>query len=47
MIGFDTNLVVRLLVEDDVVQARRARRLLEDTAEVGGGYIPDFPRKIA
>ena len=33
MIGFDTNLVVRLMVEDDVAQARRARKLLEEAAE--------------
>ena len=33
MIGFDTNLVVRLMIEDDVVQTRRARQLLEDAAE--------------
>ena len=33
MIGFDTNLVVRLMVEDDAVQARRARNLLEEAAE--------------
>ena len=30
MIGFDTNLVVRLMVEDDKVQAGRARKLLEE-----------------
>ena len=33
MIGFDTNLVVRLMVEDDVAQVRRARNLLEEPAE--------------
>jgi predicted nucleic-acid-binding protein len=33
MIGFDTNLVVRLMVEDDVAQVRRARKLLEEAAE--------------
>ncbi len=33
MVGFDTNLVVRLMVEDDVAQARRAQKLLEDAAE--------------
>lgn len=30
MIGFDTNVVVRLMVEDDEPQVRRARRLLEE-----------------
>lgn len=29
MIGIDTNVLVRLLVEDDAAQARRARRLVE------------------
>jgi predicted nucleic-acid-binding protein len=33
MIGFDTNLVVRLMVGDDATQARRARKLLEEAAE--------------
>lgn len=33
MIGFDTNLVVRLMVEDDAAQARRARKLLEAAVE--------------
>ena len=33
MIGFDTNVVVRLMVEDDEVQVRRARKLLEEAAE--------------
>ena len=33
MIAFDTNLVVRLMVEDDARQAERSRRLLEDAAE--------------
>ena len=33
MIGFDTNLIVRLLVEDDAAQARRARKLLEEATE--------------
>lgn len=33
MIGFDTNLVVRLMVEDDAAQAQRARTLLEEAAE--------------
>ena len=29
MIGIDTNVLVRLLVEDDAAQARRARKLVE------------------
>jgi predicted nucleic-acid-binding protein len=33
MIAFDTNLVVRLMVEDDERQAERARKLLEEAAE--------------
>jgi predicted nucleic acid-binding protein len=33
MIDFDTNLVIRLMVEDEVAQARRARNLLEEAAE--------------
>ncbi len=33
MIAFDTNLVVRLMVEDDARQAERARRLVAEAAE--------------
>lgn len=33
MIGFDTNLVVRLMVGDDERQAGQSRRLLEEAAE--------------
>ncbi|MGB5879223.1 MAG: type II toxin-antitoxin system VapC family toxin [Thermoanaerobaculia bacterium] len=33
MIGLDTNVVVRLMIEDDETQARRARRLLDEAAE--------------
>ncbi len=33
MIGFDTDVVVRLMVEDDETQVRRARRLLQEAAE--------------
>lgn len=33
MIGVDTNLLVRILVEDDAEQLKRARTLLEETAE--------------
>ncbi len=33
MIGLDTNLVVRVLVEDDAEQARRVRMLLDEAAE--------------
>jgi predicted nucleic-acid-binding protein len=33
MIGFDTNVVVRLMVEDDEAQVRRARKLLEEAVE--------------
>jgi len=33
MIAVDTNVVVRLMVEDDPAQAKRARRVLEQAAE--------------
>jgi predicted nucleic-acid-binding protein len=33
MIGLETNVVVRLMVEDDEMQTRRARRLLEEATE--------------
>lgn len=33
MISFDTNLVVRLMIEDDERQARRARQLMAEAAE--------------
>lgn len=33
MIGLDTNVLVRFLVEDDVHQAKRARELIEQTAD--------------
>ena len=33
MIGLDTNVLVRILVEDDEIQLKRARKLLEDAAE--------------
>jgi predicted nucleic-acid-binding protein len=35
MIAFDTNLIVRLMVEDDAAQTRRARGILEGAAERG------------
>ena len=35
MIAFDTNVVVRLMVEDDEAQARRAQRLLGGAVERG------------
>lgn len=34
MIDFDTNLVIRLMVEDEVAQARRARNLLAEAAKL-------------
>ena len=33
MIGVDTNLLVRILVEDDAEQLKRARTLLDGVAE--------------
>lgn len=33
MIGLDTNVVVRLMIEDDETQARLARQLLDEVAE--------------
>jgi predicted nucleic-acid-binding protein len=35
MLGIDTNVLVRLLVEDHAEQTRRARRLVEAAAEAG------------
>ncbi len=35
MIAFDTNVVVRLLVQDDLYQAAEAERLLREAAEAG------------
>ncbi len=35
MLGIDTNVLVRLLVDDDPAQAERARRLIERCAETG------------
>jgi predicted nucleic-acid-binding protein len=35
MIALDSNVLIRLLVEDDPIQANRARRLLESTQERG------------
>jgi predicted nucleic-acid-binding protein len=35
MIALDSNVLIRLLVEDDPIQANRARRLLKSTQERG------------
>jgi predicted nucleic-acid-binding protein len=35
MIAFDTNVVIRLMVEDDETQARRSQQILGDAAERG------------
>lgn len=35
MIAFDTNVVIRLMVEDDEAQARRSRQLLDEAVERG------------
>jgi hypothetical protein len=42
MIDFDTNLVVRLMVEDEVAQARRAHNLLEEAAKLNQ-FLPWDP----
>jgi len=39
MIAFDTNVVVRLMVEDDETQARRSRQLLGEAVERGEGVL--------
>lgn len=36
MIGLDTNVLVRFLVEDDDLQSRKAARLIERAVEKGG-----------
>ena len=35
MIALDTNLLVRLMVEDDEAQARKARKVVEEASEQG------------
>lgn len=39
MLGIDTNVLVRLLVEDDAEQTRRAQRLVGRTVEEGRAVI--------
>ena len=39
MIALDTNILVRYLVEDDPVQARAARRLIEDLTDEEPGFV--------
>lgn len=40
MIGLDTNVVVRYIVQDDAVQSKKASTLLESLAEDNQGFIP-------
>lgn len=40
MIGLDTNVLVRYLVHDDPIQARKARRLIEnELSEANPGFV--------
>jgi len=40
LIGLDTNVVIRYLVQDDAAQARKANQLMEDTLTPGApGFI--------
>ena len=43
MIALDTNVLVRLLVEDDAAQAARARRLVEACSEAGDVCLVSIP----
>ena len=43
LIALDTNLVVRLLVEDDVTQVRQVRALLEEAKERGESCLVTNP----
>ncbi|MGV0819740.1 PIN domain-containing protein [Martelella sp. AMO21009] len=39
MIGLDTNILLRLVLQDDAEQCRRVDRLIESLPERGPGYI--------
>lgn len=39
MLGIDTNVLVRLLIEDDVEQTRRAQRLVARAVEAGDAVL--------
>jgi predicted nucleic-acid-binding protein len=43
MIAVDTNIIVRLMVDDDPEQSARVRRLLEATAEAGESCLVSDP----
>lgn len=43
MIALDTNVLVRILVQDDAGQARRARRLVEECIESGERALITVP----
>ena len=40
MIGLDTNVVVRYIVQDDAVQSKKATTLLESLTDDNQGFIP-------
>jgi predicted nucleic-acid-binding protein len=39
MIGLDTNILVRYLAQDDVLQSARATEIIEELTEVNPGFI--------
>ncbi len=39
MIGLDTNILVRYLAQDDVLQSARATQIIEELTEVNPGFI--------
>ena len=40
MIGLDTNIVIRYIAQDDLVQSQKATRLIESLSSDVPGYIP-------
>ena len=40
MIGLDTNVLVRYIMQDDPKQSAKATAIVESLDEAGGGYIP-------
>jgi predicted nucleic-acid-binding protein len=43
MLGLDTNVLVRLLIEDDAAQTRRARKLVEAATAEGESVLVSLP----
>jgi predicted nucleic-acid-binding protein len=39
MIGLDTNVIVRYIVQDDIIQARRAAALIESLTDENPGFV--------